>query len=245
MADTILDTSKLGIQTLSSTEALDLFDDDVTPTSTDPKEVKKIDEPAKAKPTATKEPPKEVPKAEAPPKGGFDLFDEEDEEEPKDDSEDKPLEKVETVEEETEGEDVNVFSDLSKQLLKMGIFNLDEDEENLAIDNPKAFGERWELEASKKASDKLERFLNSRGQEALDWFDAVFNKGVKPKEYMQAYADVQDFSTADLTQEAAQERIVREFLKDQDFEAEDIEAELARVRNMGDLEETSKRYQKA
>src|SRR6478609_8211204 len=122
----------------------------------------------------------------------------------------------------------------------MGIFNLDEDEENLTIDNPKAFGERWELEASKKASDKLERFLNSRGQEALDWFDAVFNKGVKPKEYMQAYADVQDFSTADLTQEAAQERIVREFLKDQDFEAE-----LARVRNMGDLEETSKRYQKA
>lgn len=174
--------------------------------------------------------------------GGGDPEDEEEEDENPDET--TEVDKTPTgkaSEEGTPEDDENTYQTLSKDLVKLGVFTQDAEDEELPTDG-KQFLERWMFEKKKQLATGFEDFLGRFGDDYREMFDAVFLKGVTPREYLQTFSDLQDFSTIDLTQESNQEKVFREFFKRQGFDDTKIEVKLQKVKGYGDLEQEVKDY---
>ncbi len=143
-------------------------------------------------------------------------------------------------------EDVEVsrFGALSNDLFKLGVFNKDEDEEDVNISSPEEFLERFNLEKKKGAIDIVQNFIGQFGEDYQQAFDAIFVKGVDPKEYFGTYNSIQSFSDLDLSQESNQVAVLKQALTDQGFEPEDVETEVERLKNYGDLESVAAKHHK-
>lgn len=138
----------------------------------------------------------------------------------------------------------NQFAALSKDLLKLGVFSQDEDEEDLVIDSPEAFLERFQAEKKKGAIEIVDNFIGQFGEDYQQAFDAIFVKGVNPKDYFSSYNQIQSFSEMDLTDESNQVAVIKQALADQGFEKEDIDTEVERIKNYGDLENVATKHHK-
>lgn len=174
------------------------------------------------------------------------LGSEEEDEEEEPIPEKSPLrEKEGGEEEEGEGDDdSSKFKALSKDLFKLGVFTADEDDEDVEISTPEEFLERFNNEKKKGAMSIVNNFIGQFGEDYQQAFDAIFVKGVDPKQYFSAYNDITDFSNLDLSVESNQEKVVRTALSDQGFEPEDIDTEVERLKNYGDLEAVATKYNK-
>jgi hypothetical protein len=139
---------------------------------------------------------------------------------------------------------VSQFTALSKDLFKLGVFSKDEDEEDVAIETPEAFLERFQAEKKKGAVEIVNNFIGQFGEDYQEAFDAIFVKGVNPKDYFGAYNQIQSFSEMDLTQENNQVSVIRQALSDQGFDKEDIDTEVERLKNYGDLENVATKHHK-
>lgn len=233
----------------------DLLNDLMSPetATSSPDDIKEIkDEPApqKAAP-ASKEEAAPEPK-EDPSKSIQDFLlsaDEEEEEEevkpaapPKTE---KPVSQEENSnEEESEEEQVSQFTALSRDLFKLGVFSKDEDEEDVAISTPEEFLERFNLEKKKGAIEVVNNFIGQFGEDYQKAFDAIFVKGVDPKDYFGTFNQIQSFSEMDLSQETNQVAVIKQALADQGFDAEDITTEVERLKNYGDLETVATKHHK-
>jgi hypothetical protein len=155
-----------------------------------------------------------------------------------------PVSETKEEEEEDEAPEVSRFTALSNDLFKLGVFTKDEDEDNLAIDTPEAFLERFQAEKRKGAIDVVNNFIGQFGEDYQQAFDAIFVKGVNPKEYFGTYNQVVSFSEMDLSQENNQVAVIRQALADQGFESEDIDTEVERLKNYGDLETVATKHHK-
>ena len=217
-----------------------LLNDLFTPENVNPEEIQEIKE--------EKKPPVELPKKEEPAKEGekkdekqnllADFLEEDDEEIPEKKETPKPEAKTD-VEEETED---SQFSALSKDLFKLGVFTEEEGEE--PISTPEQFLEKFKSEKKKGALELVNNFIGQFGEDYQQAFDAIFVKGVNPKEYFSAYNTIVDFAEMDLTKESNQETVIRESLLNQDWASEEVEEEIERLRNIGDLEVVAKRHHK-
>lgn len=147
-------------------------------------------------------------------------------------------------EEEEEEEQDSPFVALSRDLFKLGVFSKDEDEEDVEIKTPEEFLERFNAEKKKGAIEIVDNFIGQFGEDYQKAFDAIFVKGVDPKEYFGTYNTVVSFAEMDLSQESNQERVVRQALTDQGFDPEDITTEIERLRNYGDLETVAAKHHK-
>lgn len=149
-------------------------------------------------------------------------------------------------EDDEEGEDapVSQFTALSNDLFKLGVFSKDEDEEDVAIDTPEAFLERFQAEKKKGAIEIVDNFIGQFGEDYQKAFDAIFVKGVDPKDYFGTYNQIQSFAEMDLTQENNQIAVIRQALTDQGFEKEDVDTEVERLKNYGDLENVATKHHK-
>jgi hypothetical protein len=147
-------------------------------------------------------------------------------------------------EEESEEAPVSQFTALSRDLFKLGVFSKDEDEEETAIETPEAFLERFQAEKKKGAVEIVNNFIGQFGEDYQEAFDAIFVKGVNPKDYFGAYNQIQSFSEMDLAQENNQVAVIRQALADQGFEKEDIDTEVERLKNYGDLENVATKHHK-
>ena len=136
------------------------------------------------------------------------------------------------------------FTALSKDLFKLGVFTKDEDEEDVTIETPEQFLERFNSEKKKGAIEIVDNFIGQFGEDYQKAFDAIFVKGVDPKEYFGAYNNIVSFAELDLSLESNQEHVVRQALTDQGFDAEDVTTEIERLRNYGDLETVAARHHK-
>lgn len=136
------------------------------------------------------------------------------------------------------------FTALSKDLFKLGVFTKDEDEEDVTIETPEQFLERFNAEKKKGAIEIVDNFIGQFGEDYQKAFDAIFVKGVDPKEYFGAYNNIVSFAELDLSLESNQEHVVRQALTDQGFDAEDVTTEIERLRNYGDLETVAARHHK-
>ena len=146
--------------------------------------------------------------------------------------------------EDDEEEVPSQFAALSNDLFKLGVFNKEEDDEESPISTPEQFLERFNLEKKKGAIDIVENFIGQFGEDYKQAFDAIFVKGVDPKDYFSAYNTIQSFSDLDLSQESNQVAVIKQALADQGFDPEDVETEVERLKNYGDLESVSGKHHK-
>lgn len=145
-----------------------------------------------------------------------------------------------------EGDDApaeSTFSSLSKDLFKLGVFTEGDDDEE-PITTPEQFLERFNAEKKKGAIEVVNNFIGQFGEDYQQAFDAIFVKGVNPKEYFSAFNTIQNFSEMDLSQESNQVSVIKQALADQGFEAEDIDTEVERLKNYGDLETVATKHHK-
>lgn len=169
---------------------------------------------------------------------GDDDEDEEDVETPPTKAEAKPA-----AEEEEETSD-SPFVSLSKDLFKLGVFTQDEDDEEATIETPEQFLEKFNSEKKKGAIEIVDNFISQFGEDYQKAFDAIFVKGVNPKDYFGVYNSVVKFAELDLSNEDNQVRVIRQALADQGFEEEDVTSEVERLRNYGDLETVASKHHK-
>ena len=163
-------------------------------------------------------------------------------------SELKPAEAAPAAEEQTEEaegeEQVSQFTALSRDLFKLGVFSKDEDEEDVNISTPEEFLERFQNEKKKGAVEMVQSFIGQFGEDYQQAFEAIFVKGVNPKDYFGTYNNVTSFAEMDLAQEKNQVAVIKQALADQGFEAEDIDTEVERLKNYGDLESVATKHHK-
>lgn len=221
-----------------------------------PDEIKEITETPEPPKKGAKPVPEEAPKEE-PQKTIQDFLygeDEEQEEEEEETPKPAPKKKAEAApvqeekpaeqDEETEEENVSSFTALSRDLFKLGVFSKDDEEEDIEIKTPEEFLERFQLEKKKGAIEVVNNFIGQFGEDYQRAFESIFVKGVDPKDYFQTFNAIQNFAEMDLTKENNQVAILRQALSDQGFEAEDVETEIERLKNYGDLENVATKHHK-
>ena len=169
--------------------------------------------------------------------------------EDEDDNEEAPIAPKKSVDSTNESEEEETtggtqFSALANDLFNLGVFSKDENEEDISISTPEEFLERFNSEKKKGASEMVENFIAQFGEDYQNAFDAIFVKGVNPKDYFTAYNNAVGFAELDLSVEDNQIRIVKQGLADQGFDAEDIETEIERLSNYGDLENVATKHHK-
>jgi len=161
-----------------------------------------------------------------------------------DEEEEEIITQKEPEEGEEQEEGTTQFTALSNDLYKLGVFTSEEDEDEEAISTPEQFLEKFNSEKKKGATDMLENFLSQFGEDYRNAFDAVFVKGVSPKEYFSVYNQVVSFAEMNLSDEQNQMAIMKQALTDQGFDSEDIDSEVDRLKNYGDLESVATKHHK-
>ena len=170
------------------------------------------------------------------------LGDDDDEEETEEDVVAAPA-KAEAEEEEDDVAE-SPFVSLSKDLFKLGVFTQDDDEEDAVIETPEQFLEKFNSEKKKGAIEIVDNFIGQFGEDYQKAFDAIFVKGVNPKDYFGVYNNVVNFAELDLSNEDNQVRVIKQALTDQGFDDEDVTTEVERLRNYGDLETVASKHHK-
>jgi len=136
------------------------------------------------------------------------------------------------------------FSALANDLFKLGVFTNDGEEDEEPVSTAEEFLERFNAEKKKGASEIVQNFIGQFGEDYQEAFDAIFVKGVNPKDYFGTYNQVVDFAEMDLADENNQVRIIKQALTDQGFDPEDVETEVERLKNYGDLESVAAKHHK-
>jgi hypothetical protein len=149
---------------------------------------------------------------------------------------------VEEVEEDEEA--VNQFTALSRDLYKLGVFTNDDEDEEVAINSAEEFLERFEAEKKKGAGQVLNEFIGRFGEDYQSAFNAIFVNGVDPKDYFGTYNAIESYSDLDLSNENNQVAVIKQALEDQGFDPEDVDTELERLKNYGDLENVATKHHK-
>jgi hypothetical protein len=146
---------------------------------------------------------------------------------------------------ETEGDEPSSpFTSLSRDLFKLGVFTNDEDDEEVSISTPEEFLERFQAEKKKGAIEVVNNFIGQFGEDYQQAFDAIFVKGVDPKEYFGTYNNIKSFAEMDLADESNQVAVIKQALSDQGFDPEDVTTEVERLKNYGDLETVATKHHK-
>jgi len=162
--------------------------------------------------------------------------------------EETPVAKVKAPTSESDDEEeepeVSKFGALSNDLFKLGVFSKDEDEEEVAISTPEEFLERFNSEKKKGAIEVVNNFIGQFGEDYQQAFEAIFVKGVDPKEYFGTYNNIESFANLDLSEENNQIAVLKQALNDQGFEPEDVTTEIERLKNYGDLETVAAKHHK-
>jgi DNA-binding transcriptional MerR regulator len=252
----IQDTMEMG---MGNAELLnDLLGPDTTTSSPDDLQeiVKEVEDPApaKTKPAAAKTigddiVEKSTDKSNEEKKQDltdFLLGDPEDEEEQDDDAPAaKPAEKAESEEDDVEDVVASTkFEALANDLFNLGVFTKEDDDDEEPINTPEEFLERFQAEKKKGAIEVVNNFIGQFGEDYQQAFDAIFVKGVDPKEYFGTYNNIANFSDMDLSQEGNQIAVIKQALQDQGFDPEDVETEVERLKNYGDLESVATKHHK-
>jgi hypothetical protein len=136
------------------------------------------------------------------------------------------------------------FTALANDLYKLGVFTSDDDDDQQPISTAEEFLERFNEEKKKGAIETVNNFIGQFGEDYQEAFEAIFVKGVNPKEYFGVYNQVVNFAEMDLSSEDNQTRVIRQALADQGFDPEDVDTEVERLKNYGDLETVAAKHHK-
>ena len=154
-----------------------------------------------------------------------------------------PVADVENDADEDDTSEGTQFTALANDLYKLGVFTND-DEDQEPVNTAEEFLERFNEEKKKGATELVQNFIGQFGEDYQEAFDAIFVKGVNPKEYFGTYNQIVSFAEMDLDNENNQMKIMKQALADQGFEPEDIDTEIERLQNYGDLESVATKHHK-
>jgi len=140
--------------------------------------------------------------------------------------------------------EVTQFTALANDLYKLGVFTNDDEEDQEPVTTAEEFLERFNNEKKKGAAELVQNFIGQFGEDYQEAFDAIFVKGVNPKDYFGVYNQVVNFAEMDLSNEDNQVKIMKQALADQGFDPEDVETEVERLKNYGDLENVAAKHHK-
>lgn len=163
-----------------------------------------------------------------------------------DDTPTAEVKQPEAVDNEQESE-TSQFTALSNDLFKLGVFTSDEGEQEAPINTGEEFLERFKAEKQKGAIEMVNNFIGQFGEDYQNAFEAIFVKGLSPREYFGIYNNIVDYANLNLVgeeNEANQIAVIRQALTDQGFEPEDISTEIDRLKNYGDLESVATKHHK-
>lgn len=146
--------------------------------------------------------------------------------------------------EDDDAPETSKFTALSNDLFNLGVFTKGDDEDAIEINSPEEFLERFQAEKKKGAIDVVNNFIGQFGEDYQQAFEAIFVNGVNPKDYFNTFNNIESFSEMDLAQENNQKAIIRQALNDQGFDQEDIDTEIERLQNYGDLETVAAKHHK-
>jgi hypothetical protein len=85
------------------------------------------------------------------------------------------------------------FTALANDLYKLGVFTSD-DEDQEPVNTAEEFLERFNEEKKKGATELVQNFIGQFGEDYQEAFDAIFVKGVNPKDYFGTYNQVVNLS---------------------------------------------------
>ena len=157
--------------------------------------------------------------------------------------EEEQVKEGEEGDEPKEGE-VNQFQALAKDLFKLGVFSQEEGETEDSITSPEQFLDRFVHEKKKGANEIVSNFIAQFGDDYQEAFEAIYVKGVDPKEYWTTYSKIENLSELDLTKESNQEAVVRQALRDQGYDDDGIQVKIDKLKQYGDLPEESQHAHK-
>lgn len=140
---------------------------------------------------------------------------------------------------EAEETEVNQFEQIARNMYELGVFTQEEGEEPVIPANGEELSQMFQKAKQEGATQWLQSFLSSKGEDRAEIFDAIFINGVDPREYFQAYNQVLDFSEMDMAVESNQEAAVREYYSRLKWSAEKIDQKITKLKDYGDLEEES------
>ena len=140
--------------------------------------------------------------------------------------------------------EVSKFGALANDLFKLGVFSKDDEDEDVAISTPEEFLERFQEEKKKGAIEVVNNFIGQFGEDYQQAFEAIFVKGVDPKDYFGTYNQITSFADLDLSEERNQVAVLKQALSDQGFDPEDVDTEVERLKNYGDLETVATKHHK-
>ena len=142
-------------------------------------------------------------------------------------------------------DDINTFKILANDLLKQGVFQAEEDDpEELDINSPEEFLERFQKEKQKGAQQILSDFISQFGEDYQQAFQAIYVNGVEPKEYFGSLNKITEFASLDIEKESNQVSVIRQGLLNQGYDEQDVNDEIERLKDYGDLETVAKRHHK-
>ncbi|NDB81716.1 MAG: hypothetical protein EB127_03055 [Alphaproteobacteria bacterium] len=175
---------------------------------------------------------------------GGDDEEEEEEEAPVKKTTSKQVEETNDSDDEESEPEVSQFGALANDLFKLGVFSKDDEEDDEPITTAEEFLEKFQAEKKKGAIEVVNNFIGQFGEDYQQAFDAIFVKGVDPKEYFGAYNQITSFADLDLSEERNQISVLKQALSDQGFDPEDVETEVERLKNYGDLETVATKHHK-
>jgi hypothetical protein len=233
-----------GIQetmTVGSKELLDFLNNDSTQVK--PEEIKPIEEKEKT-PAVEKEVEGKVEESvESPDKKAKEEFNKYLLGEDEDSNESVEDQVITKTDEDSEDEvEENPLTIVARQLYESGILTKDDEEEDIDISDPEALLEKFQSEKKKGAIEIVDNFLDRFGEEYRDMFDAVFVKGVNPKEYLQSFQNIESFKDMDLTDEDNQKKVFIEFHRQLGLSEEQIKKRLEKAIEYADLEEDANTF---
>jgi hypothetical protein len=155
----------------------------------------------------------------------------------------KPTKALE-ADDEDDAQEGTQFTALANDLYKLGVFTSDDEDDQEPISTAEEFLERFNEEKKKGAIETVNNFIGQFGEDYQEAFEAIFVKGVNPKDYFGVYNQVVGFAEMDLSIEDNQVRVVKQALLDQGFEPEDVDTEIERFKNYGDLETVATKHHK-
>jgi hypothetical protein len=159
-----------------------------------------------------------------------------------DEDEDEPEEKQSTgLEDEDDNEDINYFEVFGKGLVKAGLLDA-EDAENQEWTEETFLGKMSET-IEKRAWDTLEELATETyGEAGVKLVEDIFINKVPIQQYLQMFNNEQIVDNVDLNNEGNQERVVRLYLAKTGMDEDEIEDQLTFAKDNDRLGSYAKKY---
>jgi len=135
------------------------------------------------------------------------------------------------------------FTALANELTSLGVFS-EAEEGDEPITDGQGILDKFQAEKQKGSVEMVNNFIGQFGEDYQNAFNSIFVNGVDPKEYFESFNKVKSFTNMDLSVENNQRAVLKKALTNQGYEDEDINAEIERIHNYGDLETSATRHHK-